>query len=62
MQAREKRKDKASETLVNLHKLYEKRNKVRVGAYVVEWGELRLRVASLTSDLKSQTLELLAMH
>lgn len=61
VEAREKRSDKAPNTLVKLRKIYMKDVKFRVQTYVAEWCELRVRVASLLKDLESSSLEMQAI-
>lgn len=56
MEAREKPKDKAADTLVKLRKVYEGGRKIRAEAHVAEWGKLPERGVSLRSDLESRTL------
>lgn len=61
VEAREERKHKAADTLEKICKIFDERCKVTVEAHVAEWGDLRERVASLTSYLESMSLELQSM-
>lgn len=56
--AREKRRDKAPDIDAWLRMVNEEGYKVRDEAHMAEWCEFRERVASFTSHLESQILEL----
>lgn len=58
VEAREKRKDRATNAFEKLRKVYENERKVRGEAHVAKCGEFRERLAPLMNDLEIRIKEL----
>lgn len=61
VKARQERKDKADVAPVKQRNIYDEDRMVMMAAHVVELGDLRDGVASLTNILESESLELQTM-